>query len=93
MAEAKKTPAKKSSDNKTPRQRFLDVGTKRANKAIKGVRNLNNIANRKSYEYTEVEANKLLAALRNEVAKVEATFKAALSGTGEKTADAGFTFA
>lgn len=95
MADNKKpasAPAKKA-DNKTPRQRFLDVGTKRANKAIKSVRNLNNIANRKSYEYTEAEANKLLSALRSELTKVENTFKAALSGTGGKAAEEGFTFA
>ena len=88
----KPAPAKKA-DNKTPRQRFLDVGTKRANKAIKAVRNCNNIFNRKSYEYSEAEANKLLSAMRNELTKLEATVKAQLSGTAGKPADEGFTFA
>ncbi len=94
---AKGTPAKapaaaKKTDGKTPRERFLSVGASRVGKAIKAVRNVRNIASRKSYEYSEPEVRKALAAIRAEVDGLEKTFNDALAGGSKKETEAGFTF-
>lgn len=93
MADPKKTPATGTApvakaDTKTPRQRFLEVGAPRVAKAIKALRNLKNISVRKSYEYSQGDADKMFAALDAELSAVRKTFAAALEGkTGSKAAE------
>lgn len=79
-------------DNKTPRERFLSVGANRVGKAIKALRNVKQIANRKTYEYTPAEIEKATRALRAEMEVVEKTFRDAIEGKTTAAGDTGFTF-
>jgi hypothetical protein len=83
-------PAKK--DNKTPRERFTSVGAKRVSKALKALRNLQPVANKKSYEFSAADVDKLSGALRSELNAVETAFKNALEGKSAAKAESGFSF-
>ena len=89
----KKPSATSKKSDKSPRDRFLTVGANRVGKAMKAIRNVSNIANRKSYEYNEAEARKAITTLRAEVDAVEKTFNEALAGKGAKAEAKAFSFA
>lgn len=82
MADATKpaAPAKKS--KLTPEQRqgiraaqFSKVATRRINSAVKAISMLRNLANRNAYHYSDEQAAKILAHLREEVEKVRTAFE------------------
>jgi hypothetical protein len=61
------TPVK---ETKTPRQRFVDVGVARTQRAIDAIELVGNCATPASYEYSPEEATAILDALREAVSKV-----------------------
>ena len=96
MAEVKKpapVAGAKKVDTKTPRERTLTVGAGRVSRAISAIRGIKNITSRKSYEYTEAEANKVVSTLRAEVDAIDAAYKAALAGKSATAEKEKFSFA
>jgi hypothetical protein len=87
---ANAAPAKKT-ETKSARERMTTVGTKRVSKVLKALRNLQPVANRKSYEYTSADVTKIFSAIDAEVSAVKATFNAALEGKAAAKAEAGFS--
>jgi len=57
--------------NESKAARFKRVGQGRFAKAIKAIRLLSNLGNKYSYDYTDEQADKLIAQLRKEVDEVE----------------------
>ena len=55
--------------------KFIELGNKRVNKAIKELRLVANLANRSNYVYTDEQAVKIVKALQKEVDVVKSRFK------------------
>lgn len=55
--------------------RFSRNASRRGTRAIQQIRLLGHTANKTSYYYTEEQVDKLINALRDEVDKLEATFR------------------
>lgn len=72
------------------RERFLKVGKNRTIKARSAIRQLIKVANKKTYEYSEDEANKILTGLREAFGDVQKAFSTT-TATGEKAGDS-FSF-
>ena len=66
-----KTPAK----TRNPRDKFVELANKRVTRAIKDLRLIGNLANRRAYVYTEYDYKKILKALQSELDIVKARFK------------------
>ena len=54
--------------------KFVELATKRVNKALEQIRLVGNLANRMTYEYTDEEAKKILRVLQKEVDSVKSKF-------------------
>jgi hypothetical protein len=64
--------------------KFRELAEKRTNKALEAVRLIGNLSNRQTYVYQEAEVRKIVRALRDAVADVEARFgKSSGRGGGE----------
>ena len=64
-----------SSKNKeTKRERFVRLANKRTNEVIEKLRILGGCANRRMYEYTEQDANKMFKAIDVEIKRVKILF-------------------
>ena len=64
--------------------KFRELAEKRTNKALEAIRLIGNLSNRQSYVYEEAEVRKIVRALREAVAYVEARFgKSAGHGGGD----------
>jgi hypothetical protein len=68
------------------REKFVELATKRVNRAIKDMRLIGNLSNRSAYAYTDEDVRKILRALQREVDGVKSRF----AGPGEG-GDAEFT--
>jgi len=62
-------------DKRDPRAKFVALANARVARAIKDLRLIGNLANRKNYEYTDDEAKKLLKVLESELELLRAKFK------------------
>lgn len=60
------------------RKKFIELATKRVNRAIKDLRLIGNLSNRSSYEFADDDARKIIKALQKEVEMLRQRF----SGTG-----------
>lgn len=58
-----------------PEERFVSLAEKRVNSAIKALRQVGNLANRKNYSYKDEHARKIVKALKDEMRKIEFAFK------------------
>jgi hypothetical protein len=58
-----------------PRERFVGLANKRVTNAIRQIRLVGNLANRRSYQYTEADAKKIVRALQQEVNVLKARFR------------------
>ena len=58
------------------RERFRSLAEARTNKAIEAIGRIGNLSNRQIYEYEEAEVKKVVRALKEAVASVEARFEA-----------------
>jgi ABC-type Fe3+-hydroxamate transport system substrate-binding protein len=54
--------------------KFVELATKRVNKALDQIRLVGNLANRVTYDYTEDEAKKIVRALQKELDTVKSKF-------------------
>lgn len=59
---------------KSKAERFIELGSKRTGKALKAIRQIGNLSNKGSYEYTEEQVQKIISALRAEVDAIESRF-------------------
>ena len=55
--------------------KFRSLAANRTNKALEGIERIGNLSNRQLYEWEPAEVRKIIKALRDEVAKVEARFE------------------
>lgn len=82
-----KTEAEKAAIAQAKAAKFVELATKRVNKALNAIRQLENLSNRGSYSYTDEQAAKLVSALGAAVVKVRDRF----TSTGKKE-EGGFSF-
>lgn len=72
------------------RERFMRVANVRAAKALSGIKGLQGVANPRSYQFTQADADKVCALLEAELKALRTRFASALSSPGAtKTAKAG----
>ena len=62
--------------------KFRELAEKRTNKALEAVRLIGNLSNRQTYVYEEAEVRKIVKALRDAVAEIEARFGKSSSHKG-----------
>ncbi|MCG8625993.1 MAG: hypothetical protein MJE68_28850 [Proteobacteria bacterium] len=68
--------------------KFLSLGTKRVNNALRAINLIGNLSNRVNYEYSDAEVKKMFNALQNELTACRERFNKA-SKMGNK---GGFSF-
>ena len=56
------------------RSKFVELATKRTNRALEQLRLIGNLANRSNYEFTDDDSRKILRALQKELDSVKAKF-------------------
>lgn len=61
------------------RDRFVELGEARVQKATQMLRLIGNLSNTGNYEYTQADAQKILLALEGELKLLRAKFQAALA--------------
>jgi hypothetical protein len=66
------------------RTKFREIAESRTNKAIEAIGRLGNLSNRSLYEWDEAELRKMLKALRDATAEVEARFASPKGKVGAK---------
>lgn len=72
----KKTDATKSKVAKRdPRERFVSLANSRVTAAIRQIRLVGNLANKKNYQYDTEEAAKIVRALQRELDELKSKFK------------------
>lgn len=59
-----------------PRAKFVELANARVARAIKDLRLVGNLSNRKNYEYTDEEARKILKVLEAELDMLKSKFRA-----------------
>ncbi|MDE2021222.1 MAG: hypothetical protein KGJ13_12875 [Patescibacteria group bacterium] len=74
------------------RERFLRVGAIRVTKAIKALETLRQVANPRSYQFTEDDVGKALARIKREYEATALAFETALKGGSKEGASGGFSF-
>lgn len=57
------------------RQRFVELANRRVTKAIKDLRLVGNLANRRAYTYEDADAKKIVRALQKEMDVLKARFR------------------
>jgi len=57
------------------RDRFVDLANKRVTRAIKELRLVGNLANKRSYEYSDDDAKKIIRSLQKELDLMKARFR------------------
>lgn len=65
------------------RAKFVELATKRVNRAINDIRLIGNLSNRSAYEYGEEDSKKIIRALQRELDSVRAKFTG--GGAGGET--------
>lgn len=58
-----------------PRERFVSLANSRVGAAIKQLRLVGNLSNKKNYQYTAEDATKIVKALQRELDDLKAKFK------------------
>jgi len=61
-------------DNETARQRFVRFAEARTNAVIDKLRVLGNLSNKRNYDYSEEEIDKIFSAINRQVREVRAKF-------------------
>ena len=72
-----------SSGPRDPRERFVELANKRVTAAIRHLRLVGNLANRRAYTYSEMDAKKILRALADEMDVLKSRFRDG-SGSDER---------
>lgn len=58
------------------RAKFIEIATRRVNRAIKEIRLISNLSNRSAYEYTDEDVRKITRALQKELDSMKGRFDA-----------------
>lgn len=58
-----------------PRQRFVELANKRVTNAIRSMRLVGNLSNRRAYQYTDADAKKIVRALQEELDVLKMRFR------------------
>ena len=66
--------------------KFIELATKRVNRAIKDLKLVANLANKQNYEYSNDQAKKIVKALQQEIELVKQSFH-----TGENDSQSTFS--
>lgn len=69
------TLAAKENGMSEKRENFVRLASKRTTNVLNCIRVLGNLANRGSYEFTEDDVNKIVAAIQKELGSVESKFR------------------
>lgn len=62
-------------DQRDPRERFVSLANSRVTAAIRQIRLVGNLSNRKNYEYGGEDAAKIVRALQRELDELKSKFK------------------
>lgn len=57
------------------RAKFVEIATRRVNRAIKEIRLISNLSNRSAYEYTDDDIRKIARALQKELDAMKGRFE------------------
>ena len=71
---SEKTKARSAAVRRNPRERFVHLANRRVTVAIRHIRLIGNLANRRAYEYTDDESKKIIQALTDELAMLKLRF-------------------
>lgn len=66
------------------REKFINLAEKRVNSAIKNIRLIGNLSNRKNYDYTDMHAKEIINALENEIKELKRRFSSKSSNNGNE---------
>jgi hypothetical protein len=69
-------------DLPSKRAKFRDLAEARTNKAIEAILRIGNLSNRQIYDFEDAEVRKVIRALKDAVASVEARFESPRGKTG-----------
>lgn len=75
MATIKKPERPQHASKRDPRERFVSLANSRVTTAIRQIRLVGNLANRKNYLYDAEEAAKIVRALQRELDELKSKFK------------------
>jgi hypothetical protein len=62
-------------DKRDAREKFVELANKRVTRAIKDLRLVGNLANKRNYKYDEMDAKKVIRALQREMDTLKARFR------------------
>lgn len=62
-------------EKRDAREKFVELANKRVTRAIKDLRLVGNLANKRNYKYDEADAKKVIRALQREMDAVKARFR------------------
>jgi hypothetical protein len=62
------------SDNVDKSRKFVELAEKRVNAAIKSIKSIGNLANKRNYVYDDAQVKKIIRALRGTVKEIETAF-------------------
>jgi len=62
-------------DKRDARAKFVELANKRVTKAIKDIRLVGNLSNRRAYKYEDADAKKIIRALQSELDVLKARFR------------------
>ena len=63
-------------------KKFVQLTESRVNTVIKGMQLIANLSNRRNYEYTDEQANKIILVLESEIKELRSKFKSASKPNG-----------
>jgi hypothetical protein len=75
MAAVKKMATKPQAAKRDPRERFVSLANSRVTVAIRQIRLVGNLANKKNYQYDADEAAKIVRALQRELDELKSKFR------------------
>lgn len=64
-----------SEEKRDPRAKFVELANMRVARAIKDIRLIGNLSNRKNYEYSDAESRRIIKALELELDDLRAKFR------------------
>jgi hypothetical protein len=64
-----------SSGTRDPRERFVELANKRVTNAIKSIRLVGNLANKRAYNYSDADARKIIRAMQDELDILKSRFR------------------
>lgn len=83
---SKPKPATKTAvvvEKRDPRIKFVELANMRVARAIKDIRLVGNLSNRKNYDYSDIESKRIIKALELEIEDLRAKFRGKQSDSTE----------